>query len=72
MPDAPDRPLTPGKVKRRVLWRAYASLCVAGIAWAVGEGLGLPVWRTWEPIDRADMALLAFMATFILSRPRNA
>lgn len=52
--------------------RIVIAFCVAGLAWAVGEGLHIPVWRTWEPIDRADMALLAFIATYLATLPTRA
>ncbi len=41
--------------------------CIAGILWAIGEGLNIPIWRDWVPVDRADMALLGFWAAWLAS-----
>lgn len=48
--------------------RLVVAACVSGLAWAIGEGLAIPIWRTWEPVDRVDMAGMAFIAAWLLTR----
>jgi hypothetical protein len=45
---------------------AAASLAMA--AFWLARGVGIPVWRDWEPGDAADIALCVFWAVWLLRR----
>jgi len=48
--------------------RFIACLAAASAAYFLARGVGIPIWRHWEPGDACDIALLVFVACWGLSK----
>ena len=52
--------------------RFAAASLLAAVAWWIAEAIGVPVWRTWEPGDRTDIATCVFAAVMLLTAPTTS